>query len=122
MDGDFVEQDITGRYDVAWLSHILHGEGPENCRRMIAKTAHVLEPGGLIILHDFILNDRMDGPLFPALFSLNMLLGTENGQAYAETQIMDMLDSSGLTDIRRIPFDSPNDSGLIVGIKPESTK
>lgn len=118
VDGDYVSQEIQGAFDAAWLSHVLHGEGPDTCRKMIAKTARVLEPGGIIILHDFILNNRMDGPVFPALFSLNMLIGTRNGQAYAERQIMDMLEDNGLTQIRRISFESPNDSGLIVGTKP----
>jgi len=57
----------------------------------------------------------MDGPLFPALFSLNMLLGTESGQSYSEEQIIDMLAAAGAKDIRRIPVQSPNDSGIIVG-------
>jgi hypothetical protein len=32
----------------------------------------------------------MDSPLFPALFSLNMLPGTDSGKAYSEQQLMDM--------------------------------
>ncbi|MGD2272468.1 MAG: methyltransferase [Desulfobacterales bacterium] len=114
--GNYLKDPITGRYDVAWMSHILHGEGPDDCREIIKKTAAVLEPGGLIIIHDFILNNSMDGPLFPALFSLNMLLGTPSGQSYSEEQIADMLADVGAKDIRRIPFDSPNDSGIILGV------
>jgi len=74
-----------------------------------------LEPGGMIIIHDFILNNSLDGPLFPALFSLNMLLGTESGQSYSEEQIIDMLAAAGAGDIRRIAIQSPNDSGILVG-------
>jgi hypothetical protein len=55
----------------------------------------------------------MDGPLFPALFSLNMLVETDSGQAYSEQQIMDMLAEGGVTDIRRLPVQTPNDSGVI---------
>jgi hypothetical protein len=29
MDGNYMEEGIEGVYDVAWLSHILHGEGPK---------------------------------------------------------------------------------------------
>jgi len=58
----------------------------------------------------------MDGPLFPALFSLNMLLDTDSGQAYSEQQLMDMLAEAGLKDIKRLPVQTPNDSGLITGI------
>jgi predicted O-methyltransferase YrrM len=115
-DGNYLEDPIAGRYDVAWMSHILHGEGPDDCREIIKKTAAALEPDGLIIIHDFILNNSMDGPLFPALFSLNMLLGTSSGQSYSEQQITDMLAQSGAKGIRRIPFDSPNDSGIILGV------
>jgi len=115
MDGNYLEDPIEGRYDVAWLSHILHGEGPEDCRMIIQKTVDALEPGGMIIIHEFILNNSMDGPLFPALFSLNMLLGTESGQSYSEEQIIDMLAAAGARDIRRIAIQSPNDSGIIVG-------
>jgi hypothetical protein len=32
MDGNYLEDPVEGHYDVAWLSHILHGEGPEDCR------------------------------------------------------------------------------------------
>ena len=116
MAVDYLEEDIRGGYDVAWLSQILHGEGPEDCRKIIGKAVSALEPGGMILVHEFILNDTMDGPLFPALFSLNMLLGTPAGQSYSEKQIRDMLSEAGAGDLRRISFESPNDSGIIAGI------
>lgn len=116
MDGNYVEEGIEGVYDVAWLSHILHGEGQKDCQRIIEKTVLALEPGGMIIVHDFILNNTMDGPLFPALFSLNMLLGTPAGQSYSEKQITDMLAKAGVKEIQRIPFQGPNDSGIIAGV------
>lgn len=116
MDGNYLEDRISGRFDVAWLSHILHGEGPDDCLEILKKTVAVLEPEGLIVIHDFILNNSMDGPLFPALFSLNMLLGTTSGQSYSEDQIADMLSRAGVKDIRRIPFENPNDSGIMLGL------
>jgi len=115
-DGNYMEEDIEGTYDVAWLSHILHGEGEKECQRIIQKTVSALEPGGMIIVHDFILNNTMDGPLFPALFSLNMLLGTSDGQSYSEKQITDMLAKAGVKGIQRLPFQGPNDSGVITGV------
>lgn len=114
--GNYLEEGIRGTYDVAWLSHILHAEGPEDCEKIISKVVSALGPGGLIVVHDFILNDSMDGPLFPALFSINMLLGTHSGRAYSERQIMDMLSSAGVKEIQRSSFRGPNDSGIIQGI------
>ena len=116
MEGNYLEEDITGTYDVAWLSQILHGEGPDDCRMIVKKAAAALEPGGLIMVHEFILDNTMDGPLFPALFSLNMLLGTDGGQSYSEAQLTGMLANAGVKEIRRLPFRGPNDSGIIVGV------
>jgi predicted O-methyltransferase YrrM len=116
VDGNYLKDDIEGSYDAAWLSHILHGEGPDGCQKIIQKTIAALEPGAIIIIHEFILNNSMDGPLFPALFSLNMMLGTGSGQAYSEQQLMDMLAAAGATDIQRLPVQTPNDSSLITGI------
>jgi predicted O-methyltransferase YrrM len=115
-EGNYLEDEVKGNYDAAWLSHILHGEGPEACQKIIQKAVAVLEPGGLIIVHEFILNNTMDGPLFPALFSLNMLLGTTSGQSYSEKQIFDMLTGAGVKGIRRISVQTPNDSGIIAGV------
>lgn len=103
-------------YDAVWLSHILHGEGPETAETIISRAVKVLKPGGKIFIHEFILNNNMDGPVFPALFSLNMLAGTENGQAYSEAQLMKMLSNNGITNIKRIDIKAPNDAGIITGL------
>jgi SAM-dependent methyltransferase len=115
-DVDYLKENIPGTYDAAWLSHILHGEGPKEAQMIIEKAAGALKPGGLIIIHDFILNNTMDGPLFPAIFSLNMLLGTTQGQSYSEEQINNMLTNAGVKDLKRITFNSPNDSSIISGV------
>lgn len=113
--GTYLEDELPRGYDVAWLSHILHGEGPESCRSIIGKTVSALQPGGMILVHEFILDDRTGGPLFPALFSLNMLLATAGGQAYSEGELREILSGAGVREIRRLPFQGPNDSGLIAG-------
>jgi SAM-dependent methyltransferase len=115
MPGDYIEDHLTGSYDVAWLSQIIHSMSPEESRMVIRKAVSVLEPGGLILIHDFILNDTKDSPLFPALFSLNMLVNTAQGRSYSEGEIRDMLAGAGVKGITRLPFKGPNDSGIIVG-------
>ncbi|MEE8398484.1 MAG: methyltransferase [Desulfobacterales bacterium] len=115
VDGNFVEEGIDGTYDAVWLSHILHGESPESCQSIIRKAVSALGPGGKIIIHEFILNNAMDGPLFPALFSLNMLLGTPGGQAYGEQHLIDMLTGAGVKNIQRIDIGENENSGIISG-------
>ncbi len=115
LPGDYHRDEIARLYDVAWVSHILHAEGPRECLQILRKAVSALEPGGVIIVHEFILEDAMDRPVFPALFSLNMLVGTPAGQAYSEGQLRQMLAAAGARDVRRIPVAAPNDSGIIIG-------
>ncbi|MFC1895929.1 methyltransferase [Thermodesulfobacteriota bacterium] len=113
--GDYLEDDLGAGYDVVWLSQILHGEGPEACQLIIEKAVSALEPGGAIFVHECLLDETMACPLQPALFSLNMLLGTPRGRSYSEGHIERMMRRAGVTKIRRLPFCGPNESGIIEG-------
>jgi hypothetical protein len=112
--GDFNVDPLGGPFDVAWLSQILHSNSLEECRTLIEKTVKALEPGGLILIHDFILNETLDGPVFPALFSMNMLLNN-NGRSYSEKEISELLSQAGARDIHRLDFQGPNDSAILCG-------
>ena len=113
--GDFNVDPIAGSYDVAWLSQILHSNTFEECQALIEKTVSILEPGGMILIHDFFLNDTMDGPLFPALFSLNMLL-SNHGRSYSEREVKEMMSKAGVQSITRLDFRAPNDSAVLSGV------
>lgn len=115
-EGDYHKDPIAGSYDVAWLSQILHAEGEEGCQRIIDKAVAVLEPRGMILVHDFLLNDTFDGPLFPAIFSLNMLVNTEAGRSYSEGEVRRMLERAGVRGITRLAFEGPNKSGILAGL------
>ena len=110
IEGDFVKEEITGTYDAVWISHILHSEGPDICQQIIRKAASVLETDGMLLAHDFILEDSMDKPLFPALFALNMLQATPHGQTYSERQIRDMFSNAGIHRIERPDYRGPTES------------
>jgi len=112
--GNFNTDPIEGPYDVAWLSQILHSNSLEECQVLIKKTVQALEPGGIILIHDFFLNDSMDGPLFPALFSMNMLL-SNHGRSYSEKEVSAMMAQAGARNIRRLEFQGPNDSTILCG-------
>lgn len=116
--GDFIADELPSGFDVAWLSHVLHSEGPDECALVLRKVIAALEPGGVILIQEFILDDTMDGPLFPALFSLNMLLGTPSGQAYSGRQLTAMMQEAGAVEVRRLTVDLPNGAGIFVGTKP----
>jgi cyclopropane fatty-acyl-phospholipid synthase-like methyltransferase len=117
VPGDFDLDSVPTGFDIAWLSHILHGEGPQGCATILRKGVAALEPGGILLVQEFILNDPKDGPLFPALFSMNMLLNTDSGQAYSQQELAGMMAAAGLGEVQRLPVELPNGAGIMAGIK-----
>ena len=115
--GDFHGGAYPGGFDVAWLSHVLHGEGPESCAKMLSNAVGALDPGGVLFVHEFILDEDRTSPLFPALFSLNMLVCTSEGMSYSDQEIVELLRQEGLSRIERLQIDLPNGAGIICGHK-----
>jgi SAM-dependent methyltransferase len=116
--GDYHADPVPTGFDAAWLSHVLHADGPVACAALLRKSVQALDPGGVLMVQEFILDDAKDGPQFPALFSLNMLLGTDAGQSYSQNELAEMLKEAGLSDVHRIALDLPNGAGVMSGRKP----
>ena len=119
IPGDFNKDPIGGGpFDAVWLSHVLHSNPLEDCCALINKCVELMESGGIILIHDFILDDDKGGPEFPALFSLNMLLAGNGGRAYSQQELFGMLEHAGVKEHSRHPFKAGNDSSIIYGIIP----
>ncbi|MCL2761526.1 MAG: acetylserotonin O-methyltransferase [Desulfuromonadales bacterium] len=115
VGGNFYSDDIPSGFDVVWISQILHSESTENCRKLIKRAMDSMKAGGTLYIQEFILNEEKSGPLFPALFSLNMLLATDGGQAYSGKEIMGMMKEAGFVNLQRLDIELPNGAGIISG-------
>jgi predicted O-methyltransferase YrrM len=100
-------------YEAAYLSNILHSLDPAETRALLAKTAEVLAPGGLLVVKEFFLDDTRTSPASAARFSVNMLVGTPGGKSYTWTEMEAILQGLNLDGIRRLPVATA--SGLLVG-------
>ncbi len=118
MPGNFFEDPLPGGVDVVWMSHILHGTGDDEARQLIARVMALLPPGGQVLIQEFILDDTQDGPLFPALFGLNMLTGTPTGKAFSEEELKALLVDAGGENVRRILSGVEDGTGIIAAEKP----
>ena len=95
--GNYENDDLGGPYDMVWLSQVLHGEGPDECRRLVAKAASALKPGGALWVQEFVVDTEAPKHPWPALFSVNMLVNTEDGQGYTAADICGFMGEAGLT-------------------------
>jgi SAM-dependent methyltransferase len=111
--GDYLADALGEGLDLVFLSAILHSNAPAENRRLLARCAAALTAGGQMVIQEFVLDEERTGPLFPALFALNMLVGTPAGDAYTEAEIRAWMAEASLSEIRR--RDTPFGTTLLVG-------
>jgi ubiquinone/menaquinone biosynthesis C-methylase UbiE len=116
VEGDLLQADFGGDYNIATLGHILHSEGRERSRALLAKTFRALGSGGTIAIAEFLVNADRTGPVNGLFFAVNMLVNTDNGDTYSFDEISGWLAEAGFTEARTI--DSPGPSPLILATKP----
>lgn len=118
IGGNFLEDPLPEGHDVIWISQILHGDSPEEAAKLVAKAGKALKPGGLLAIQDFMLDNDRSGPAHPALFSLNMLVGTRGGQSYTWAEVEAMMKDAGTDSISRLDVALPMSCGILTGRKP----
>ncbi|MBR9978898.1 MAG: methyltransferase domain-containing protein [Bacteroidetes bacterium] len=111
--GDYHQDELPGGFDIVFLSAIVHSNARDENRRLIRKCAASLNPGGKVIVQDFIIDEDRVHPTNAALFALNMLVATEAGDTYTEAEVRSWMEEAGLTDVRR--EDTPSGSTQITG-------
>jgi len=101
IEGDYLTKEFDDKYDLILLSAIIHINNYNQNKMLIKKCADALNKDGMIIISDFVMNDDRTKPFHGALFSLNMLVGTANGDTYTEKEIREWFESAGLSKIER---------------------
>jgi len=113
--GDY-NVDLLGEgFDLVFLSAIIHSNSPAENRRLLWKCAAALEPDGQVVVQDFIMDDDRISPPFGALFALNMLVATEAGDTYTESEVRSWMEEAGLSAIAR--QDTAFGTTLVIGRK-----
>jgi predicted O-methyltransferase YrrM len=113
--GDLRKDAFGEGYDLVFISAICHMLGPEENGDLFRRAFQALAPGGRIVVQDFILEPDKTAPQAAALFSLNMLVGTENGASYSEREYALWLREAGFQEVRRIRLPEP--AGLMLGTR-----
>ena len=113
--GDFEADPLGSGFDLAFLSAILHGNSPAQNRALLRKAAEALDPRGQLVVQDFIMAGDRTAPPFGALFALNMLVGTEAGDTYTESQVRRWMEEAGVGHVVR--RDTAFGTSLMIGRK-----
>ena len=99
--GDLFENPVPGKFDVMWLSNVLHIFSPAENKTLFKKLKRALNPGGRILIQDtFLMNKPGCDALETNLFAVTMLLFTPTGNTYSAQDVQQWLKTSGLKKTR----------------------
>ncbi len=115
-EGDLRTSDYGKGYDLVFVSAICHMLSPEENLAMLRKAREALAPEGRVVIQDFILEDDKTQPTHAALFSLNMLVGTERGSSYSVAEYTNWLCETGFQAMRRVALPGP--TNLVIARRP----
>lgn len=116
VEGDLLQADFGSGHHLATLGHILHSEGVERSKALLARTFAALASGGTIAIAEFLVNNDRTGPVAGLFFAVNMLVNTDAGNTFSFEEIAGWLAEAGFTDARLL--ESPGPSPLILATKP----
>ena len=118
VGADLVEDTLDlGTLDLVILSNVVHNWDPTACRRVLAKAAALLRPGGRLLLKEFRMNDDGQGPPGALRFALSMALMSPGGDLYTCPTIAGWLQEAGLDPGPRIDLLTAPESFVFVATK-----
>ena len=116
--GDYLANPLPGGHDLAWLSAVIHSNGPDENLALYRKLWGALVPGGRLIIRDHVMSADRTAPRAGALFAINMLVATRAGGTYTFREIADALGEAGFCDVRLLQPGEAMDA-LVEARRPE---
>jgi acetylserotonin N-methyltransferase len=102
--------------DVIHMSWILHDWSDAQCVTILTRCREALEPGGVVLISESLVDRAPGAPVFPHLMSLNMLVATDGGRERTEDEFRRLVEAAGLETVRAERFGGLRD--LVVARKP----
>ena len=114
--GDFYVDEMPGGCDLALLSAIIHQNSPKQNVELYKKIHRALEPGGVVLIRDHIMDESRTQPPAGAMFALNMLVNTSGGDTFTFGEVKETLEAAGFGEVKQVRAGERMD-GLVEGKK-----
>jgi SAM-dependent methyltransferase len=99
LGADVLRDPVGGPYDFAWISHVLHGVGPEAVLRILGKVREALAPGGTAAIQEFLPGEDGTEPEGLSFFRLHMAAVTDGGRLYTARELKGLLRKAGFRSV-----------------------
>ena len=113
LPGSAFEVDWGTGYDAVLLTNFLHHFNTETNISLLKKAHAALNPGGQIVLLEFVPNDDRISPPIPAMFSMVMFSTTPEGDAYTFAQFSQMCQKAGFREPKLVQLNASPESVIV---------
>ncbi len=117
IGGDALRDEFGEGFDLIFVSDLINQYSLFENIDIFQRVHAALNPGGRLVIQDYIIDDDKLGPLKAVMESINMLVNTPNGNIYTQTDLWIMMKEAGFPDVRRI--ETPFATDLMVATKDD---
>jgi predicted methyltransferase len=117
VSGDYGVDELPEGYDLVLLSAVIHSNSREANRALYRRIFKALEPGGAVLIRDHIMDSLRTSPTNGAVFAVNMLAATIDGDTYTFDEMRQDLQHAGFSDVRMV-LDGENMDQVLQALKP----
>jgi 2-hydroxy-4-(methylsulfanyl)butanoate S-methyltransferase len=117
LPGNAVTTDWPAGHDVILMSYLWSAVGDRDIRILARRAMEALPPGGLVLVHDFLVDDNRQGPPFAAWYLLASVLDNPDAVCLTPSYVESVLREAGFK-IGRTETMLPGITMLITASKP----
>ncbi len=117
VSGDYTVDELPSGHDLVLLSAVIHSNSREVNANLYKKVFRALDPGGSILVRDYLMDSTRTEPPNGAVFAVNMLVATIAGDTYTLDEVTEDLKSAGFVNIKLV-LDGKNMDQVVEGQKP----
>jgi ubiquinone/menaquinone biosynthesis C-methylase UbiE len=120
LPGDAFAVDWPAGNDVVLISYLLSAVGAQAIPELLRRAFGALRPGGLLLLHDFMVGDDATGPTSAALWLLFSLLCDPDAAMLTPQLVSTQVSAAGFTDVKSRET-IPTITRMVSATKPGAT-
>lgn len=110
---DYLHDELPGPTDAIFMSNVIHSEDEETNAALMKKCFDAINPGGMLIVKDHVMNRELTEPAAGAVFALYLLL-TTRGRDYSLHEISVWMGDAGFERIEELKLPSPQFTSSMV--------
>ncbi len=113
IPGSAFDSDLGSGYDLVLVPNFLHHFDVPTCVTLLRKLHAAMKSGSTLAIVEFVPNEDRVSPPLAASFAIQMLGGTDAGDAYTFRELNEMVSEAGFAEAKEQPL-SPSPQTLIL--------